>query len=170
MERHLQSCNLVSCIPFNPLSFIALHPLHPLLAFYLAAFCLFCCTNPHGQSFYLPLPRVARFWAPPLTSRNPFKFKGFTNTAHIHKKRLQGIKNDSKKCPKAYRKSSKSVKRLKMKSDENNDIHYVFERFRQQKPTIICSKIIKNRACNPNMLFDTSTHIKYQKVPPKWSQ
>ena len=32
------------------------------------------------------------------------------------------------------------------------------------------SKIIKNRACNPNMLFDTSTHIKYQKVRQKWSQ
>ena len=31
-------------------------------------------------------------------------------------------------------------------------------------------KIIKNRACNPNMLFDASNHINYGKVTPKWSQ
>ena len=29
------------------------------------------------------------------------------------------------------------------------------------------SKIIKNRACNPNMLFDASNHINYGKVTPK---
>ena len=83
-----------------------------LLSILLLSVCSVVLT-PTDSPFYPPLPRVARFWAPPLTSRNPFKFKGFTNTAHIHKKRLQGIKNDSKKCPKACRKSSKSVKRLK---------------------------------------------------------
>ena len=29
---------------------------------------------------------------------------------------------------------------------------------------IFQSKIIKNHACNPNMLFDTQNHRKYQKV------
>ena len=32
------------------------------------------------------------------------------------------------------------------------------------------SEIIKNHACNPNMLFDTSNHIKYEKVTEKCSQ
>ena len=57
-----------------------------------------------------------------------------------------------------------------MKSNENNRIYYVFERFGHQKSTISAIKIIKNHACNPNMFFDTSTHIKLQKVHQKWSQ
>ena len=32
------------------------------------------------------------------------------------------------------------------------------------------SEIIKNHACYPNMLFDTSNHIKYEKVTETWSQ
>ena len=32
------------------------------------------------------------------------------------------------------------------------------------------SKVTKNRACNPNMLFDASNHINNEKVTPKWSQ
>ena len=32
------------------------------------------------------------------------------------------------------------------------------------------SEIIKNHACNPNMLFDTSNHIKYEKVTEKCPQ
>ena len=32
------------------------------------------------------------------------------------------------------------------------------------------SEIIKNHACYPNMLFDTSNHIKYEKVTENWSQ
>ena len=34
---------------------------------------------------------------------------------------------------------------------------------------IFQSKIIKNHACNPNMLFDTSNHTKYEKVTQQWS-
>ena len=33
---------------------------------------------------------------------------------------------------------------------------------------IFQSKIIQNRACNPNMLFDASGHTKYEKVTPEW--
>ena len=29
------------------------------------------------------------------------------------------------------------------------------------------SKVTKNRACNPNMIFDASNHINYEKVTPK---
>ena len=32
------------------------------------------------------------------------------------------------------------------------------------------SEIIVNHACNPNMLFDTSNHIKYEKVTEKYPQ
>ena len=35
---------------------------------------------------------------------------------------------------------------------------------------IFQSKIIKNHACNPNMLFDTPNHRKYQKVTQKGLQ
>ena len=31
------------------------------------------------------------------------------------------------------------------------------------------SKLVKNRACNPNMLFGTSNHTKYEKVTQQWS-
>ena len=37
-----------------------------------------------------------------------------------------------------------------------------------RKQQIFESKIIRNRACNPNMLFDTSNHAKYEKVNQKW--
>ena len=32
------------------------------------------------------------------------------------------------------------------------------------------SEIIRNRACNPNLLFDTSNHIKLEKVTQKCLQ
>ena len=32
------------------------------------------------------------------------------------------------------------------------------------------STIMKNRACNPTMLFDASNHKNYEKVTPKWFQ
>ena len=35
---------------------------------------------------------------------------------------------------------------------------------------IFHSKSIKNHACNPNMFFDASNHINYEKVIPKCSQ
>ena len=100
-----KSCNLASCIPFNPLSFRALHPLHPFLAFFLSACCLFGCTNPHGASFYHPLPRYLRFWAPPPTSRNPFKSRRLTSTANINKKTTPRYQT-------RFQKVSKSIPKL----------------------------------------------------------
>ena len=48
-----------------------------------------------------------------------------------------------------------------MKSNENHSIYYVFERFGHHKSANIQ---IKNRACNPTMLFDSSNSRKCQKV------
>ena len=39
----------VSCIPFNPVSFAALHP---FIALCLTASCCICCCSPHGLTFY----------------------------------------------------------------------------------------------------------------------
>ena len=57
-----------------------------------------------------------------------------------------------------------------MKSNENICIYTVFDGLGHQNSTNFHSKIIKTHACNPNMLFDTSIHRKYQKVTQKCPQ
>ena len=67
--------------------------------------------------------------------------------------------------PNRYLKSSKSLKRQKHEIQWKPQYLLCFlKRWNITNQLTFQSKIIKNHACNPNMLFDTPNHRKYQKV------
>ena len=61
--------------------------------------------TPTDYPFYLPFPRGAGFWAPPPTSRNPFKSRKLTNIAKFRK-------SESRVPQKQFRNVSKSIPTL----------------------------------------------------------
>ena len=166
-----KSCNLVSCIPFNPLSFTALYPLHPLLAFYLAAFCLFCCTNPHGPSFLPPTSEELEILGSTPHVQESIQIQRIHQYCTYPQKATPRYQKRLQKVSKSMPKIIEICKNAKIWNLTKTTVFTMFLRgadIRNQR--FLQSKIIKNRACNPNMLFDTSTHIKYEQVPQKWSQ
>ena len=93
------------------------------------------------------------------------KFQCISNTPENHLNCLPRPPNVSKMRSKQVPEIIKITKTTKTWNPMKTTVFAMFLRgWDITNQLIFQSKIIKNHACNPNMLFDTPNHRKYQKV------
>ena len=93
------------------------------------------------------------------------KFQSISNTPKNHQTGLPRPPEVSKMRSKLVPKIIKFTKKSKIRNLMKTIVFTMFLRgWDITNQRIFQSKIIKNHACNPNMLFDTPYHRKYQKV------
>ena len=106
----------------------------------------------------------AGFWCQPARPWNSMKFQAILNTFRNHQNgawRPPKTSKISQEMPEIIKHMKKSEKWNLMKTIL---FTMFFKGWDIRNQRFFQSKIIKNRACNPNMFFDASNHRKYQKV------
>ena len=137
-----------------------------------------CCIHPTGGSsvpwnvsFYPLLAGSSRFWVSVRRPWNSLKFQCLHSNPTNHQngapRPSKVTKMRSKQVPEFIQISEKPEKWNLMKTMLFTVLLRGWDIRSQQK---FQSQITKNRACNPNMLFDVSNHLNCEKVTPKWRQ
>ena len=126
-----------------------------------------CCTVPPGQGIYHPPGVFSQLWVVLVRPWNSLKFQCLYNNPTNHQigapRPSEVIQMRVKQVPEVTQISKKSEKWNLTKTI----LFIMFLKgwdIRNQR--LFQSKIIKLRACNPNMLFGVSNHINCGKVTP----
>ena len=99
------------------------------------------------------------------------KFQGIPNTLRNHQNGVLRLPKTSKMRSQEVPETIEIIKKSKKWNLMKTIVFSMFLRgWDIRNHNFFQSEIIKNHACNPNMLFDTSNHIKYEKVTEKCPQ